>query len=58
MAARFFQQLCVFGDFTAEQRAQTGHDIAGQATAAHDHTEDLPFDFLDLVADDIFCCDD
>src|SRR5471032_2505429 len=54
MAARLFQQCGVFQYLAAEDGAQPGHQVARQATAAHDDAEYLPLHFQHPIACDVF----
>jgi len=54
VAARFLQELCVFGDLAADQRSQTGHDVAAQSATADHDAKYLSLDFLDAVTRHVF----
>src|SRR5262249_28007401 len=58
VAARFLEELRVLGDLAADQRAQSRHDVAGEAAAAHDDAEDLALDLTHAVPGDVFGSDD
>ena len=54
MATRLFEQLGVFVDFAADDRAQPGHDVAAEPAAAHDNPKALTFNLGHPVTADIF----
>jgi hypothetical protein len=58
MTPRFLEELGVFVDLAADDRAQPGHDVAAEPAAAHDDPEALALDLGDAVMRDVFGRDD
>ena len=58
MTPGLLEQLGVFGDFAADDRAQPGHDVAAQPAAAHDDPKTLALDLGYPVMGDILGGDD
>jgi class 3 adenylate cyclase len=52
VAARLFEQLGVFVDLAADDRAQSGHDVAAETAASDDNAKALPLGLDDPVAGD------
>ncbi len=58
MAPRLFEQLGVFVDLAADDRAQPGHDVAADPAAADDDAKALALDLDDPVVGDVLGGDD
>src|SRR5579872_6032214 len=57
MVPGLLKQLGILLDLATADRAEPGHDVAGQTAAAHYKAEDLTFDLDYLVTRDVFGCD-
>jgi hypothetical protein len=58
MAPRLFEQLGVFVDLAADDRAQPGHDVAAEPAASDNDAKTLTLDFEHPVMGDVLGCDD